>query len=325
MTNVDKKKFAVGVDLGATHLRAALVSIEGGRYEIHQREHRVIVEHRHPDAMLNCFVDLFAKFHRAAPDLVESAPLGIGMAAMLDGDAGYVANAPNLRWVDVPFGELLRKKLNRAVWIENDLSAIAWGEACFGAGQQATHLLCVYVGTGVGGGFVCHGTLFRGATNVSVELGHLRFIDEGRQCGCGARGCVEAYAGGAQLVAWALEDPSDLLKQRCNGDLTALHAGHLEEAARHGDAKSRSILEQAGHALGYAIAHTITLLNPDRIILGGPVWKGCSLLRETAHEWIAKNANPPARKQLQFVEPMLGEDAGILGAASLALQASAND
>ena len=261
----------IGMDLGGTRLRAARVR-DG---TIEARAAVDLEGETDPEAL----AERIAHVARSLGD----GPVGIGIAAMLRGETGTVANLPNLGWRDVPFGRLVEERLGRVVRLENDLSVIAWGEYRFGAGRGARSIACVFLGTGVGGGAVLDGRLYRGANNNALEIGHVKIAPPDRTCGCGKQGCLETYVGGVHL-------------------------------GRHPDADA---LRTAGTLLGRALADLCTVLNPDRLVLGGSVWRGEADLRTRTLEVLHEGVNPPAREALTVVDGELGDDAGVLGAADL--------
>lgn len=263
-------KPTVGVDLGGTRLRAARV--RDGAIEERVSVHLDATE---PEAVAAQLADVARS--------LGDGPVGIGVAGMLRGDTGIIANAPNLNWRDVPFADIVGRRLSRPVHLENDLSAIAWGEYRFGAGRGARSVACVFVGTGVGGGAVLDGKLYRGANNTSMEIGHVKIAPPDRTCGCGKRGCMETYVGGAFL----------------------------------GRSPDTEALEMAGTFLGRTLGDLCTLLNPDRLVLGGSVWRGEADLRARTLETLREIVNPPALEALAIVDDELGDDAGVLGVADL--------
>jgi glucokinase len=265
-------RVAIGIDLGGTKLRAARVA--GGRVEA-----RVVQELGGPEEPA-----VVARRVAEVARGLGKGPVGIGVAAMLRGNSGVVANAPNLGWREVPFRSLVEHSLKRRVVLENDLSAITWGEFRFGAGRGARSVACVFVGTGVGGGAVLDGRLYRGSSNTALEIGHVKIAPPDRRCGCGARGCLETYVGGTHL----------------------------------GRRPTRAAVRVAGTLLGRALADLCTLFNPERLILGGSVWHGEAALRRRTRAVLARAINPPALAGLRLVDDRLGDDAGVLGAADLA-------
>ncbi|MFH1131900.1 MAG: ROK family protein [Pseudomonadota bacterium] len=304
---------SVGVDLGGSNLRAALVEIDEATVRILDQSSEEISKDTCPKTVANVLVKVVQRLKEAP----NSAPIGIGIAGMLQGTSGLVENSPNLGWKNVQFAEIAAACLGCPVWLENDLAAITWGEYRFGAARGQRNTICMFLGTGIGGGAVVEGVPFRGAGNASMEIGHVKVVPGGRLCGCGARGCLEAYAGGRHLVELASKDSSAKLLEIAGG-VGKLHPGHLDRAAREGDARSTELIEQAGTFLGRTLADAITLFNPDCLLLGGTVWIGCPRLRKVTLAAIDEYANAPALRRLQIVESELGNDAGVFGAADLA-------
>lgn len=310
---------AIGVDIGGSNLRAALVDIETtanvDSWRMLQQARIGLSRGITPGAVVQKLADLVAAF----PVGLTEVAFGVGIAAMLKGHDGVIENAPNLGWRDVDFGALLQRQFGRPVGLENDLTAISWGEFRFGAGKQSDNMLCVFVGTGVGGGVVTEGRPYRGANNAAMEIGHLLSQPNGKLCGCGASGCLEAYVGGRHLaeVARGLSGPQ--IAEICpNPDQR--HAGHLELAALAGDSQAVEALDGAAYALGRGLASAVTLFNPDSLVLGGTVWEGVQWLRRGALRALDQLTNAPARRGLTILAPQLGDRAGVLGAADLALQ-----
>jgi glucokinase len=175
------------------------------------------------------------------------------------------------------------------------------------------------VGTGIGGGIVTGGHLYIGATHLAGEFGHVKVIPNGRLCGCGQRGCLEAYASGRNLQLRAQEDlrKTKSLALELAGSLENVHAGHLEEAAARGDRYARELLENAGMLLGIALANAVTTFNPSRLVMGGGVWPKSPALREHTMRWFHESVNRPSLEGFEVVDATLGEASGVLGAAAL--------
>ncbi len=304
----------VGVDLGGSNLRVALVDVaDDGKIRDERRES---VSVRDPEAVADRIVALA---HQLDPDAAHRG-VGVGIAAMLRGWTGVVGNAPNLGWREVDFRAMLRARLGDRVELYNDVNAIAYGETVYGAARGARDVLAVFVGTGVGGGLVTDGILYIGGSHVAGEIGHVKVVPGGRLCGCGARGCIEAYASGRHLAERAREELRDQprsLPVVLAGSLAALHAGHLDEAARRGDAWACALWAEVAPLLGSVLANAVTLLNPTRLVLGGTVWEGCPDLRRRAVEAYRAAVNAPAGEAATLVDAALGDNAGVLGAAAL--------
>jgi glucokinase len=305
---------AVGIDLGGTNLRAALVSVSDGK--ILQQTKRKL-EQREPDQVARAIAELTAEVD---PDRKRTG-VGIGIAAMLRGFTGVVVNAPNLGWREVDFRSLVKSALADGAPVElyNDLNAIALGEQRYGAGRGHKDVLCVYVGTGVGAGLVLDGRLYSGASHLAGELGHVKVVlENGRLCGCGARGCLEAYTSGTHIAQRAREELATRTSAAVElaGSREAVHAGHLDEAARRGDAYALGLWDEISRTLGLALGAAVTLVNPSRLVTGGGVFTGAPLLAEKVRERLRVAANAPSLVGFDIVETNLGDHAGVLGASA---------
>jgi len=303
----------IGVDFGASGLRVGAVSPDGAITGLQAFAHGGF---RGPlDA-----VDHIARTVESVAGAEGVATVGIGVAAWVEKGTGVLARAPNLGWVDVPFGELLGRRLGVPVVVHNDLKAIAWGEYRFGAGRGADTLFVVFAGTGVGSAIISGGTLWTGARGYGGEIGHVKVgPDDGPLCGCGRRGCLESYLGGGALARRAEE-------LRAKGGLAGLPASEypevtaadLETAARGGDPDARTLLEKGGDLLGRTLGSVINLLNPDRVLLGGGVWFASDYVKDAVRDAIDFTSHPELRKSVRIVESELGATAGVAGAADLA-------
>src|SRR5438477_194818 len=290
----------VGVDLGGTNVRAAVVDLGG--HVLGQEKHRLLS--REPPQVAEAVVRA-AKTACGAAGMPfgEMKGMGVGVAGWIEKGTGMVMNAPNLGWREVPFLKLVQARAPRLpMWIGNDLSVAAWGERAAGAGRGVYDLIVVLVGSGVGAGIIMAGKLQEGASGVAGELGHIQVVSGGRTCGCGHRGCLEAYAGGHNLASWARDDlrialaaaraagqrhPAagrKLLEIVCEPDKVT--AAAMERDAHEGDELSRRLLEEAGRLLGIALANLVTILNPARLLLGGGVLTGSPRMMKAAIEGI---------------------------------------
>lgn len=315
---------AIGVDLGGTNVRAAVVDTRG---EVLASARTKVGDDHRPTQVIARTVEVVRRALSAAGGAIErSAGVGVGVAGQVRGESGVVAQAPNLGWRDVPFGEMLAEALGSAVRVYNDVEAITWGECRHGAARSHRHVLAVFAGTGVGGGAVVGGRLLRGATGVAVEIGHVKVADGGPACGCGGRGCLEAFVGGANLSRRlrerAREDWPALL-QAADGDSARIHPGLVEQLLRQGDQHAADLFrELAGH-LGTVLANAVTLLNPSALVLGGTVLEGCPTLEAWTREVFDRHVLAVAGEAVAILPAALGGDAGIIGAAALARQPDA--
>jgi glucokinase len=250
---------------------------------------------------------------------------GVGVAGQVDASTGTVIYAPNLAWHDVPLGACLANAIGIPVFVLNDVQAAAYGEWSHGAARGASDAAALFVGTGVGGGLITQGDLLRGCGGSAGELGHVTIELDGRECRCGRRGCVEAYAGGWAIGKRAREEvlarPEEgrrLLELAGSAD--ALTAAHVAQAAREGDSLASTIVRAAAAALGAAIGIVANAFNPCMLVLGGGVIEGFPEMAAIAREAAHKRALPAAWRVLRIVPAALGDHAGTVGAAAWALR-----
>lgn len=307
---------AVGIDVGGTKIAGGVVD-ERGRILATARRESPATD---TEAIERNIGDLVAELR--ADHAVEA--VGVGAAGFVDSARSTVMFAPNLAWRDEPLRADLEKLINLPVVIENDANAAAWGEFTFGAGEDVEDTLLVTVGTGVGGGIVLNGQLHRGAFGVAAEIGHMRVVPDGRICGCGNKGCWEQYASGTALVR-------DTREQAHEGSLIARslvdRAGGVEridgplitEAAREGDSFAREQLAVLGRWLGEGIASLTAILDPAVVVIGGGVSEAGDLLLEPIRAHYRANlTGRHYRPELQVRAALLGNKAGMIGAADLA-------
>lgn len=307
----------IGVDVGGTKIAAGVVDESGN----------VLVERRTESP-----ADSAHEIERTIASLVgelrpghEITAVGIGAAAFVDRDRARVLFAPNLAWRDLDLKADLEALLELPVVVENDANAAAWGEFRFGAAADADDLLLVTVGTGVGGGIVIDGSLFRGAFGVGGEVGHVRVVRDGIECGCGNLGCLESYGSGTALVRSAREaaaaDPvsAAAVLALAGGDADAIEGKMISEAAASGDAFAVRQLAQLGGWLGEGIATLAAVIDPGVIALGGGVAAaGDLLLAPTRAAYQAHLTGRGHRPEADFRLATLGNRAGLIGAADLA-------
>lgn len=332
--------FSIGFDIGGTNLRSAMfrdlaeasIDSDGGVSDALVARHREeLGERRNPEELVARVAEIVSTLVDGQPndgqpgDDSELVPVGIGFAGMLSGHEGFVANAPNLGWRDVAFGTMLQDELGprHQVSVINDVNAISYAEYALGAGAGSQDLLAVLVGTGIGAGAICGGKLLDGANNTAAELGHMKVVldSSARTCGCGLKGCVEAYVGGAALQKRARIELAEGIGSAAvalAGSAAQVNPGHLDAAAAQGDAYALELFAEVAPLLGMTIANAVTLLNPSRLLLGGGVLSRTPVLREHVLAAFEVAVNPPARACLEVLDMALGEDAGLVGSALLA-------
>ncbi|HEX6921948.1 MAG TPA: ROK family glucokinase, partial [Actinomycetes bacterium] len=260
----------IGVDVGGTKVAGGVVDEAG----MILARARVDIPPLNSAAAEEAIITVVGELRREHE--VES--VGVGVAGFVDAErAGlhFSANLPG--WDDEPLRDHVMARVGLPVVIENDANAAAWGEHRFGAGRGETHLVCVTVGTGVGGGIIIDSELFRGRYGIGAEIGHMRVVADGRRCGCGQRGCWEQYASGNALVREARERATEarseagVLLRLGDGTPEGIRGPHVTEAARHGDAVALAAFEAIGTWLGQGLADLAAVLDPGCFVIGGGV------------------------------------------------------
>lgn len=312
--------WALGVDIGGTKIEVAAVD-NGGNLG-----HRLVgptESERGAAAVRAKIISAVEEISRSAAS--PPAGIGVGMAGQIEARTGMVRFAPNLGWRDEPLQDDLQRALGFPVVVTNDVRAATWGEWLHGAGRGCSDLVCLFVGTGVGGGIVSAGEIISGCSNTAGELGHIIVQMNGPLCTCGNRGCLEALAGGWAIARRAREAIADdpaagrSLLNAAGGRVEDVTAAHVQQAAGEGDLLSAKILEEAGEALVAGAVSIIHAFNPCRLILGGGVVEGRPRFIDHVREGVLRLALRAARQSFEVVPASLGKDAGVIGAASLIL------
>ena len=315
------KRWAIGVDLGGTKVEIAQVNGSGRLLE---RLRRPTLVQGGPEGVREEIVAAVKNLR----DKAASPPVGVGvgLAAQIDPEQGMVHFAPNLGWRNVPFQEDLGKALGLPVVVTNDVRAATWGEWLHGAGRGCDDLVCLFVGTGIGAGVVSGGRMVSGCSNTAGEVGHMTIDLHGPSCTCGGRGCFEALAGGWAMARDAREavsaDPSpgaSLLKL-AGGRPEAITAEMVSLAAKEGDPLARRLIDSVVQALIAGCVSVVNAFNPCRLVLGGGVMEGSPELVERIDRGVRQRALSAATQLLQILPAQLKGDAGVIGAAVLAMQ-----
>lgn len=313
-----RTSYAIGVDVGGTRIAAGLV----------ERKGRILSEQRAltpatsgPFAIVDAIVDLAtAVMGELHPS--EIAGVGIGLPAQIDFRRQTVEFCTNLPLAGVDIRGLVMSRVRHEVTIDNDGNCAALGEYRFGAAKGARDFLMLTLGTGVGGGLYLNGEPYRGTRGLGGEVGHVVIDLDGPDCPCGGRGHLESYVSRRVLVekgkALASSFRGNRLRQLAGGSIDDVTADTVVEAARAGDAGAREILLEAGEVLGQALVGFVNVLNPQMVVIGGGIGEGADALVDRAEE-IVRDQALAGRKDARFVRAELGNDAGVLGAAALAL------
>ena len=309
----------IGVDIGGTKVLAGVVDEHG------QVLDRVRKETPYRTTSPAVVEDTIAE---AVVELAQRHPVsavGIGAAGFIDASGSTVRFSPHLSWRDEPLREALAKRIGLPVLIDNDANTTAWAEMRYGAGRGAAHVLCITMGTGIGGAIVIDGQVFRGANGMAGEFGHMQVIPDGRRCECGNRGCWEQYASGNALVREARElvaaqSPVAHRLRELVGDEPANLTGPIvTEVAQAGDLAAIGLCSDIGGWLGTGLAILTAAFDPERIIVGGGVGEAGELLLGPARDTLRRMLTGRGfRAEPEVVSAHLGPDAGFIGAADLA-------
>ena len=325
------QQLVIGIDLGGTKISAALVDAEG----------HIVLMQEIPTQAEDGFHTTLQRMCALVLSLCEGRKkeqqpiaIGVAVAAQVDPSSGTVIFAPNLAWHHVPLQEELAKKLHLPVIVTGDVRAATFAEWQFGAGRGCDNFVCLFIGTGVGGGVVLGGHLQKGASNTLGELGHMIIDMNGPPCSCGNWGCLEAYAGGWAIAAHAKKLVNNLAKkasttdykpscllEKCNGNASTISAKMVIEAYQEGDVLSEQVVAKAVEAIVSGCISIVNVLNPERFVLGGSIAENIPNLLNTIEQGIHKRALPAAWMPLKIVKADLGHTAGVIGAAKIAFEA----
>ena len=307
----------IGVDIGGTKVAGGVVDESGTILATALRDTPA------EDAVQTVAVitDVIAELR----DSHEVEAIGLGAAGFIDAQRSTVVFAPNLAWRNLGLRATVEKSSGLPVVVENDGNAAAWGESRFGAARDVDSMVILTIGTGIGGGVVLDGVLYRGFNGMAAEIGHMTVVPDGRRCGCGNRGCWERYASGRALVREArdLADVSPDFGARMlelgDGDLECITGPEVTQAANEGDPAALEAFAFIATWLGRGMASLAAVLDPGMFVLGGGVSDAGELLRAPAEEaFISRLTGRAHRTPPQVAIAELGGEAGIVGAADLA-------
>jgi glucokinase len=313
--------WAIGIDLGGTKTEAALVNQDGMVLDSIRIKTRAVDG---PQAVMDDITDAVRSL--ITQSQAKPVGIGIGTAGQISKHSGIVEFSPNLKWKNIPLQKSIEDKVNLPVKVTNDVRAITWGEWVFGAGRGFSDIVCLFVGTGIGGGIVSGGKLLEGASNTAGELGHLTVSLNGPECTCGNRGCLETFAGGwgiAQQAYIAVEkdqEKGNFLSNAAGGCASDITSEIVAKCANLGDNLALSIIDTAIDALVAGCISLVNAFNPSIIILGGGVVSGIPEIVQKIEFGVKAFALPSATRDLKIVKSTLGTKAGVIGAASLVME-----
>lgn len=313
--------FVLGIDLGGTNIKTALVDSGGS---IVRQESRPTGDDTSPGAVMGAMTAAAeAVIVEAGVPRDQVRTAGVGAPGPMNWQTGLVYSPPNLQgWKDVPLADEMGARLGMPVFVDNDANVACYGEFWSGAGKGCDTMVLMTLGTGVGGGIVVFGKLLRGIDGTAAEIGHLQVMRDGRQHPFGFTGNLEAYASVTGLVRTAREaiesGRASILTERCGGDLDRMTGAMISEAIGEGDGVAEWAMRETGTWLGLASASLINLLNPEKILFGGGMIAAGDLLFDTIRETARRQTFEVPYRRCVIEPAALGGDAGVIGAAGCA-------
>ncbi len=315
-------KYLIGVDIGGTNIKLALVD-KRGRLKGKRTFSTTSFEDKGAliDGIVKQIQGLVSGEGLNKKDIIG---VGIGAPGAIDirtGTVHYLVNIPD--WREVPLGSILKKRLGIPVFVDNDVNVMALGEVYFGAGKGAVNMLCITLVTGVGGGLILDGKLYRGSTYAAGEFGHIPINVDGPKCNCGSWACVEAYTGNNYIIRDVIRQirkgQRTLITKLVKGDLSKITPEIISKADRKGDKFAKKVWTDVGEKLGIALAGVVNLLNMEKIVIGGGVAEAGKILFDSIKKTISQRAMKLPAATVRVVKAKLGYDAGLIGAATLVL------
>lgn len=307
----------IGIDVGGTAAKGGLVDHNG---EVVERTEFPTDPSAATKSILAVVEDLLLTA-RGRGHSVGAA--GIGAAGFIDASTGSVTFSPNLTYDEPHIAEVVSARTGLVTFVDNDANAAAWGERMFGAAQGSNHVVMLTIGTGIGSGLIVDGRLIRGSTGAGAEAGHMVIDPNGPQCPCGLKGCLERIASGSAIADLGrkavVQDPDSAIlgfaatPEQITGEDVA-------RAAREYDETARSVMMVAGRALGVGMSNLVNLFDPEVIVLGGSVVKAGEPFLGPARDTLNRMLDAQKRRPVRLVQAMLGNDAGLIGAAALAAE-----
>lgn len=306
-------EIVLAADLGGTNLRMAAVDRNGS---IVYRTRCSTPHENGQGAIVDAIADLARECLSKVTESGSVTSIGVAVPAVMDIPKGIVHRAPNLPALDgLHLSDEIKKNIGLAVVLENDATSAAIGEHWLGASRNIDNSICVTLGTGVGGGVILNGAPLRGPDGTGGELGHICVEPDGHPCGCGSWGCVEQYSSATAVVRIAKELAADLPGADIGKNPTA---EELYDAAVKGNEVAVEAFRRMGYYLGIALAGLVNVLNPEVIVLAGGLSAAWDVFIEHTRDQIARRAFREPAGRVKLVRAELGDDAGILGVASLA-------
>ncbi len=313
----------VGVDLGGTNIVVGAMSDDGSRqYGMHSEPTR---SDEGADRVIERMAEMVettitTAMRETGAERSAFKGVGIGAPGPLDREKGIVKVAPNLKWVDVPLRDKMSALTGLPAAIDNDANCATYGEWWIGAARGGRNVVGLTIGTGIGGGLILDGMLYHGSSDMAGELGHITIDQNGRRCGCGNYGCLEAYASGPAIADRAREaldlETDSILPDLVQGDRARITAQTVYDAASQGDLIARDVVRDTARFLGIGVANLLNIFNPDVVVIAGGVTQAGDALFEPLRAEVRRRAFRAAVDACRIVPGELPGNAGVIGAAA---------
>ena len=320
------KTYSIGVDLGGTNIKFGVVSDSG---EVLYKGMLSAQVNLGREAILsNLRLAVKRSLAFAQRKRIKTTCIGVGSPGSVNLRTGKIeGSCPNLpQMLGVNLKRKLSKHFDYPIRVDNDANLMALAEFKFGAAKGFRDVLCLTLGTGIGGGIISDGELFHGSSFAGAEFGHMTINHKGRKCNCGGTGCLEMYASAPAMVKDAKRllrnDRKSIIHRLVSGDLDRLTTKVIFQAEKKGDSTASRVVNQACEYLGAGIASAVNLINPQVVVIGGGVSQGGPGFIRRIEKEVKKRAFPSATRKLKVVKAKLGNDAGFIGAASFCFSAT---
>jgi len=317
-------KYYIGIDIGATNTKFAIVDSKGrlkSKKSIRTTSYGNAIEFV---AIISDIIYLFIREKKIRKKEIRG--IGIGAPGAIDGKKGVIHYLTNIKgWKNVYLKKIIESRLGISAYLDNDANVMALGEFIFGAGCGTKNMIGITLGSGVGGGLIINRNLYRGTNSAGGEVGHIPISLNSNKCPCGGRGCLEVYVGAPYIIKRALKEikgKKTLITKLVKGVPSNLTPKLIYKAAIKGDRIAKKILRETGIYLGIGLSGMINLLNPEMIVIGGGVANAGRFIFDAVRETVKKRAMKLQAKTAKIVKAELGENAGVIGAAALAMERS---
>ncbi|MFH1778305.1 MAG: ROK family protein [Candidatus Omnitrophota bacterium] len=319
-------KTVIAMDIGGTIGKVAIIKLNCKRFKLLAKLE--INTAFNKSVLLKVVISNIKRLSSGAKNSKEKIiGIGIGLPGQIDAPGGIVKNLTNIAgWKNVHLKKIIEAETKLPTFIDNDVNCMCLGEYFYGAGRNTKDMVAITLGTGVGGGIIIGGKLYRGATQTAGEIGHVCLDMNGPRCNCGGYGCLERYVGNRYIVEEAVrrlkkKGVDSSLKNKLDGNYTKLTPELLSQAADEQDAFSIKLWKDIGRYIGVVLAGMVNVINPEKIVIGGGVAQAGAILFSAIEEQIKKRALAIPAGQVKVIPAKLGRDAGVIGAAVMAYNA----